>query len=728
MLIRNDVNMILILNLKLKKGEKLRKKLFTIAVIVATLVSMVMVTPALASQPKPWTDGIPVDIDPYYKSLGKEATKAIIEKDTAEASAILETQKADTAKAEVGDVEWLYADGWREFTLRAIGDNAEIWVANDLNYCEGDPRPAHTVTDAQVNTLFDEFNSNIYPNNTNYFGLTNDRNGTGGLFTSWGYDWYVTDNPQRVMILCYNIIDEGYCDPEYPFYVAGFFWATMNDVYADRNVIHIDTYKWEDRIGPDVGRPYLYEGVIAHEYEHAIHYDHDADEPSWVDEGMADLAGYLCGYGHSSGHIAYYMVYHRWPLTNWLGSLQDYGQSYLFQLYLMENFSKAKPFASYLVDEQANGIEGIGNVLTSLEYTTTFDDIYHDWVLANYLDDISLIGNSGAKLGYDNLDIPSDDTWGYSIDWSIKNNYKSGNKGNLPVQRYWGGYKSATVEWPVRNIPAYAPVYQTYKGIQPELDANFRGDNTTGIPAHGGDYEWYGGNADLLFNTLTLANPITLGAGANLSFWTNYQIETAWDFGFVQISTDSGGTWTSLANAHTTSDYDPAAHPDVIANVPGFTGSSGGWVEETFDLSAYAGESALIRFLFVTDWAYTETGWYIDDVTIYIDDATIGFSDDMEAGPGNWTSDGWSYTTGLAINDWALTIIDPNFEKGKFSNLDIVDVEITLVGDYQIGNAVVDTLDLGKDKVTSIIWNRLPEEISFDAKYLYLVEKGDARD
>jgi len=698
----------------------MNKKLFTFTVIVTTLVSMIMVTPALASKPKPWTEGIPIDIDPYYKSLGKEETKSIIEKDTAEALEILESQKGGTVKAGVGDVELLYADGWREFTLRAIGDNAEIWVAKDLNYCPGDPRPEHIVTDDQIDYLFDEFNTTIYPKDTEYFGFTDDRDGTGGLFASWDYNWYQTTDPQRVMILCYNIIDEGYCDPEYPFYVAGYFWASMNIDAADRNIIHIDTYNWEDRIGSGVARPYLYEGVIAHEYEHAIHYDHDPDEPSWVDEGMADLAGYLCGYGHSEGHIAYYMVYHRWPLTNWLGTLQDYGESYLFQLYLLENFVDTKPFASYLVDEPANGVDGINNTLAFLGYAAEFDDIYHDWVLANYLDDTALNGDSSAKLGYVDLDIPSDATWGYSIDWSIKNYYKSGNRGNLPVQRYWGGYKSGTVEWPIRNISAYAPVYQTYKGIQPQLNANFRGDNVTGIAAHSGSYEWFGGKADLLFNTLTLANPITLGADANLNFWTWYEIETGWDFGFVQISTDDGSTWTSLENPDTTSEHDPQAHPDVLANLPGFTGSSDDWVLETFDLSSYNGQNVLIRFLFVTDWAYTETGWYIDDVLIN------GFDDDMEEGPGNWTSDGWSYTTGLAENDWALTIIDPNYDKGKFNYLDIIDVEINVDGDYQVGYKEVDTLDIGKDEATSIVWNKLPEELSFDSEYRLLVEKGDA--
>jgi len=702
-----------------------KRKIFAFAVVLVFLVGLVgSAAGAPAGGPKPWTEGIPVDADPYYKSLGLAATAAIVEADTAPMRDVLDSQASTGAAAGVGDVEWLYADGWQQFTLQAIGGNAEIWVANDLSYCPGDPRPPHVVTQEQVDYLFDQFNTVIYPSNTTYFGFTDDRDGTGGLFASWGYDWYETVNPQRVMVLVYNIVDEGYCDPEYPFYVAGYFWATMNDSYADRNIIHIDSHDWANRIGPDVARPYLYEGVFAHEYEHAIHYDHDPDEPSWVDEGLADLSGFYAGYGHSDSHLAYYMVYHRTPLTVWGGGLEDYGESYLFQLYLDENFG-GPAFIKALIDEPANGIAGIENQLAAFGYGASFNDIYHDWTLANYLDDPSLPGNSDAQLGYDSLDIPSDDTWGYSIQWSIKNYYGSDNRGNLPIPRYWGGYKSGTVQWPVGDVLPYAPMYLTYKGYQPELISTFRGDNITGIAAYSGDWELWGGRGDLMFNKVTMAAPIALGSNATLTFWTWYEIEALWDFGFVQISTDGGSTWTSLENEDTTSEHDPAAHPDVVANLPGFTGSSGGWVEEMFDLSAHAGETALFRFLYVTDWATTETGFYVDDILI-IDDSGTLLDDDLEGGSGNWVLGGWEYTTGLAENDWELTFINPVYEKGKFSGYEILDDNMYLDGDYQRDLTTLDTLSLNRDQVTIIVSNHLPEEMSFPAPYLLLVEKGDA--
>src|SRR3972149_4295272 len=102
----------------------------------------------------------------------------------------------------------------------------------------------------------------------------------------------------------------------------------------------------------------------------------------------------------------------------------------------------------------------------------------------------------------------------------------------------------------------------------------------------------FGGAADLLDNWAIFEST----GGGTLTFDTQYQTEELWDFGFVQVSTDGGNSWTSLANGFTTSDHDPSAHPKVIENLPGLTGDSGGWVNMSFDLSAYAGQAILIAF------------------------------------------------------------------------------------------------------------------------------------
>src|SRR5215216_4935336 len=116
----------------------------------------------------------------------------------------------------------------------------------------------------------------------------------------------------NVDVMIYNIVDESYFDQSFPFYIAGFFWNTINEAF-DRNMIFIDSLDWPNRLGPNdspwrgsdssLWRENLYEGTVAHELQHLIHNDHDPDEDSWIDEGMADLAIYLNGLGHPQDHV-----------------------------------------------------------------------------------------------------------------------------------------------------------------------------------------------------------------------------------------------------------------------------------------------------------------------------------------------------------------------------------------------------------------------------------------
>jgi hypothetical protein len=128
---------------------------------------------------------------------------------------------------------------------------------------------------------------------------------------------------------------------------------------------------------------------------------------------------------------------------------------------------------------------------------------------------------------------------------------------------------------------------------------------------------------------------VAVPAGAPaLTFQTRWNTEPGWDFGFVQVSTDDGKTYKSLANADTTSDHDPGAIPLVVSNLPGFSGDSGGWKAETFDLSAYAGKTVLLAFRYVTDSGTDLPGWWVDDVAV----GGQALSDGA-------TLDGWQSTT-----------------------------------------------------------------------------------
>lgn len=528
----------------------------------------------------------------------------------------------------------------------------------------------------------------------------------------------------KIDVMIYNIVDESYFDPDFPFYIAGFFWGSLNEFF-DQNMIFIDTLDWANRLGPDGARPFLYEGTVAHELEHLIHNDHDPDEDSWIDEGMADLAEYLNGFGHPDSHVVYYLAFHRTSLTVWGGGLEDYGASYLFQLYLLENFG-SKTGGSWdpewthtLIDEQANSISGV-EAATGVN----FNDLYDTWILANYLDEPGLMGAGNYPVGYNEIDLTpfvSTAFSPWSIERSITDIYGSDHHGNLPIDRYYGGYVSGTVEWPVGEAPPYTPLYGTYAGMEPELNVFLRGEAASGVAPNTGMYESASGGGHLVSDRmLALDVPV----GGTLTFWTWYDIEEEWDYGFVEVST-GGGVWTSIPGTITRNSGNPNQSTAWANSLVGgqsntntvITGSSDGWVEASFELPAPSG--VLLRFSYYTDEAVNGQGWFIDDVVV------DGFSDGFEDSAASWSLGGWTITTGLFANDWIAAYTNPVHDKGKFDYMDFGYFDGTVSGESETISGTVDTSHLKGEEATVIFSNR-PGENPFDAGYLLLVDKGDA--
>ena len=57
--------------------------------------------------------------------------------------------------------------------------------------------------------------------------------------------------------------------------------------------------------------------MFAHEFQHLLHYDTDAGEDNFINEGLSDFAQYMVGYGHSQGHVDFFMSHLRNSLTLW---------------------------------------------------------------------------------------------------------------------------------------------------------------------------------------------------------------------------------------------------------------------------------------------------------------------------------------------------------------------------------------------------------------------------
>ena len=495
-------------------------------------------------------------------------------------------------------------------------------------------RPEDVILHEQLVYMLNEFDNNIYPTAGEVFGEPLPRG----------------DEGRKVWTLIFNIRDESYYDCSQTSYIAGYFSASES-AENNKNIMHIDSFEWENRVGPDVGRPFLYEGTFAHEFEHLVHFDIDPDEPSWVDEGLADLAAFLAGYGHSESHVAYYMVYHPFTaLTFWGSGLEDYGASYLFQLYLFEKYGGA-PFISALVQEQANGIEGIENTLAAFRHRDSFDEIFDNWTIANYIDNTR---KAGGKYGYETLDIGTIDSWGYSIEYALSN-------------FWWGPPDAAPFSAPsawLGDPQPYTAHYYRFTN-EMEVDEFLDGEDFAGTLAYSGTYEWYSDAEAWAWRSFyqTFDIPAT---GATLDFMTFYEIEGDWDYGYVEVYDQDTDEWFTL-DATGTVNY--VAHPQDNPNTPdgrepaayeaagrwhAFTGASGGWVPASMDLTPFAGHTIDVYFTTWQDGAFTLQMMYVDDISI----PEIGFFDDVEAGEDGWTSTGWYVTDGIQDNGFGVQTMD----------------------------------------------------------------------
>ncbi len=121
--------------------------------------------------------------------------------------------------------------------------------------------------------------------------------------------------------------------------------------------------------------------------------------------------------------------------------------------------------------------------------------------------------------------------------------------------------------------------------------------------------------------SMTLTNSLDISGlkDPKLSFWTKYAIESDWDYGQVEISTNNGITWIPLAGLHT----DPGSGDFQPLGQPVYDGFQSTWVKEEISLAGYSSSQFKIRFELKSDESVTMDGWYLDDIGIIYYDTTL---------------------------------------------------------------------------------------------------------
>jgi hypothetical protein len=478
--------------------------------------------------------------------------------------------------------------------LKYLTDVVAVWVQVGANLNQAD-------LEASAN----RFTEKTYPTNREFFG------------SEWKPG---VDSDPRLHILHARDMGET---------VAGYYSSAdeysqkVNPYSNEREMFYISA----DSGNAKPSDPF-YDGTLAHEFQHMIHWANDRNETSWVNEGMSELASQLNGYD-VGGHDFTYMQKPDTQLTNWADSSEEstyenYGASYLFMSYFLDRFGE--DLTKAVVASPKNGSEGFDDALQKAGRSERFDDIFADWVIANYLD--APQADADGRYGYKTIDL---------FPVAISEEYR---------------------RYPARaqaQVSQYGVDYVRLGGRRP-LTIQFQGDQQAQLVAAEpqGQYSWWSNRGDQSNSTLTRSIDLRNVSDATLDFSAWYEIEDGYDYAYVQVSTDGGNKWDILRGKHTT-DENPVGN----AFGPGWTGTSGGgdtpeWVEESVDLSPYAGKEILLRFEMVTDDAVNKPGLLIDNLRI----PQINWQDDGESGENGWTSAGWILTDNTVAQRWLVQVLE----------------------------------------------------------------------
>lgn len=503
------------------------------------------------------------------------------------------TLPAPAAPLRIGDQDWFWVNTDQETLahLRYITDHAYFWIESGLGY-----KPA------DLQALATTFETLIYPETRALFG------------SEWNPG--VDGDPHIYIVYTRQEANSGSFAP----------YAELNpllDEYSDAHEIIF--------LGANscpLNDDYTY-GVLAHEFQHVIHYQVDRNEESWLEEGLSELAAYRFGYD-LGGFDAIFASNPDYPMTVWPDDDDTsayYGSGALMMVYFLDRFGEDATRA--LIADPRNGLQSLDGTLADLGISdsltgqpVTADDFILDFALAVYLQDASIADGRYALDTYP-VFVQTRDTETITTCPSPENQRQ--------VSQYGIDYIGIT-----------CPGSYTLQ---------FQGNTTIPLlptQPHSGDYAMWsnrGVNSDMslscTFDFTAASAPLTL------NFWTWYDTERSYDN--VYLTAWAGGpTWTNLLGS-----MDAA-----------YTGSQTTWQQHTADLSAFAGQVTQVRFDYVTDGSINRDGFLIDDISI----PEIGYHTDFESSSDCWQAAGFArvqttlpqtYKVALITQTAAGTIVQP---------------------------------------------------------------------
>lgn len=299
-------------------------------------------------------------------SAGAAATAARLMSASAAADGLAVGTSISAASAPtLGSTDTFWVTAWNtggyrqvDATVAYVGEHSVIYVEN-----------GQLVAPFTLERLGGEFDLAVYPQLTSILGAEPDP----GI-----------DGDPRVVILLYAFGDPAYSGYFSPADIA----PVPDETHSNRReMIYLD-------VEAVAVEPQNAGSLAAHEFAHLIVYYRDyvldpspgrTAEPSWLTEGFSTYGEHLAGYdGRTNSLLRSFANDPDTNLTKWLDRREHYGGSYAFMSYLAVR--EGQGFIGALVDYPADGVAGINAVLWAQGAFETFDSLFDDWVVANFLD------------------------------------------------------------------------------------------------------------------------------------------------------------------------------------------------------------------------------------------------------------------------------------------------------------------------------------------------------
>ncbi|HEY1351523.1 MAG TPA: hypothetical protein VGF67_18035 [Ktedonobacteraceae bacterium] len=338
----------------------------------------------------------------------------------------------------------------------------------------------------------------------------------------------------------------------------------------------------------------------------------------WLNEGIACLAQHLNRYTLNGVDRAL-LAAPDTQLNDWsnepIQQAEHSGAACLFVDYFVEHYGGSGVLKELLQD-QALPPTSFDDVLARQGSSDRFIDVLRRWLIANFVADPSI---DGGEYGYPSIHLP----------------------GVIPQQ--------VVTAYPLSQVGQVSQYAGEYYDLSPRggkfgtLSLQFSGSPTVRLVGNDpldASGEWWGNRADTMDSTLTRNLDLTglQGQRLTLQFATWFDLQEDHDYAYVEISTDHGVHWT-MVRGRFTSDRNPGG--ENLGH--GYTGISGGgispaWIQESVDLTPYAGRHVQLRFEEVTDNAIALQGFAVAQIRI----PELNFQDSaIDAG---WVSRGFVRT------------------------------------------------------------------------------------